>query len=127
MGIALWCVLVAGLLPYVWTGVAKARGSRFDNRNPRSWQAKLEGLPARAHAAHQNSFEAFPLFAAAVFTALLVGAGGVWLDGLALLFIAARIGYGGAYLADKASLRSILWFVGMAATLGIFGLAAAAG
>lgn len=124
MGIALWCVLLAGLMPYAWTGVAKARGKRFDNRNPRAWQSKLEGLPARAHAAHQNGFEAFPLFAAAVFTALLVGANGTWLDGFAVLFVASRIGFGFAYLADQATLRSLLWFLGMVATLAIFGLAA---
>jgi uncharacterized MAPEG superfamily protein len=36
MTTAFWCVLAAGLMPYVLTGIAKVRGSRFNNRDPRS-------------------------------------------------------------------------------------------
>jgi uncharacterized MAPEG superfamily protein len=71
MQTALICVLIAGLMPYLWTAVAKATGPRYDNRNVRDWQAQLEGLPKRAHAAHLNSFEAFPFFAAAVLAAIV--------------------------------------------------------
>ena len=35
MSVALWCVLIAGLLPYVATVIAKA-GAPFDNRDPRA-------------------------------------------------------------------------------------------
>ena len=43
MTIALWCVLVAGLLPYVATVIAKA-GTDFDNRDPRVWLARQQGF-----------------------------------------------------------------------------------
>ena len=42
MTIALWCVLVAGLLPYVATVITKA-GTDFDNRDPRAWLARQQG------------------------------------------------------------------------------------
>ena len=40
MPIALWCVLVAAVLPIVCVGIAKAKGPRYDNRNPRAWLAQ---------------------------------------------------------------------------------------
>lgn len=42
------------------------------------------------------------------------------INGLALAFIAARIGYIGAYLADKANLRSILWVLGLVCCIALF-------
>ena len=56
MTTALYCVLAAGLMPFLWTGVAKVRGPRYNNINVRLWQSKLEGAAQRAHAAHLNSF-----------------------------------------------------------------------
>ena len=67
MQTALICVLIAGLMPYLWTAVAKVLGPRYDNRNVRVWQSRLEGAAQRAHAAHLNSFEAFPFFADTIF------------------------------------------------------------
>ena len=74
MHTALLCVLFAGLLPYLYTGVAKVAGPRYDNRDVRGWQGRLAGLPYRANAAHLNSFESFPFFAAAVLAAIATGA-----------------------------------------------------
>jgi uncharacterized MAPEG superfamily protein len=39
MHVALACVLVAGLMPYAWTAVAKALGGGYDNRDVRGWQS----------------------------------------------------------------------------------------
>ncbi len=119
MSIAFWCVLVAGLMPYVAVGFAKA-GPGYDNREPRVWMGTLEGRRARAHAAHQNALEAFPFFAASVIVATLADAPPDLVDLLAATFIAARIGYTAAYIADKPTLRSILWIVGIAAVVGLF-------
>ena len=119
MTIALWCVLAAGLLPYAATLLAKG-GTRFDNRNPRAWLAGQTGWRARAHAAQLNSFEAFPLFAAAVLVAQARHAPQTRLDALALLFVGARIAYLGAYLTDRHLLRSTVWFVGFGAAVAIF-------
>ena len=124
MTIAAWCVLIAGLMPYVATGIAKIGGARYNNRNPRLWLDKQQGFRGRANAAQINSFEAFPLFAAAVIIAQVSGAPQDRVDALALLFIAARVGYLVCYLADWHWARSSVWLVALLATLGIF-LAAA--
>ena len=125
MTIALWCVFVAGLLPYVATLVAKAGRRGFDNRTPREWLARQEGYRARANAAQLNGFETFPFFAAAVITAHLLNGGPQSLvDMLALTFVAARVLYLICYLANQAVLRSLVWFVGFAAVIAIFMVAA---
>lgn len=120
MHTALICVLIAGLLPYLWTVLAKAAGPRYDNTDVRGWQAKLTGLSHRAHAAHLNSFEAFPLFAVAVLAAQVAGAEQQRVMLLAIAFIALRLLYGVVYLLNLASLRSVVWFASMACTVAIF-------
>jgi uncharacterized MAPEG superfamily protein len=123
MTVAFWCVLAAGLMPYVLTGIAKATGRRYDNRDPRGWQAGLSGLPQRAHAAHLNSFEAFPLFAAAVLVAHLAGAAADRIDQLALAFIVLRIGYAICYLAGWAVVRSLVWVAALGCCVALFVIA----
>ena len=44
------------------------------------------------------------------------------IDALALVFIAARIAYTWAYLADKATLRSLIWAVGLAVSIALLAL-----
>ncbi len=119
MTLALWCVLVAGLLPYAGAGAAKL-GTRFDNHQPRAWLAALNGWRARANAAQMNSFEAFPLFAVAVLVATVRHAPTARVDLLAMLFIAARVAYFVTYLADLATLRSVIWVFGIACSVAIF-------
>lgn len=116
---AFWCVLIAGLLPYLATVAAKA-GARFDNRNPRAWLAQQSGYRARANAAQLNGFEAFPLFAAAVIVAHLTDAPQARVDTLAMVFIAARVAHLAFYLADLATLRSLAWFAGIGSAVAIF-------
>jgi uncharacterized MAPEG superfamily protein len=120
MHTALLCVLVAGLLPYLYTGIAKVAGPRYDNRDVRSWQDRLAGLPRRATAAHLNSFESFPLFAISVLAALATGADASRVKLLAMAYVALRLAYGAAYLMDLASFRSLAWFASMACPIAIF-------
>lgn len=120
MQTALICVLIAGLMPYLWTTVAKIAGPRYDNRNVREWQSRLSGLAQRAHAAHLNSFEAFPFFAAAVLAAIVTGADSHRVAELSLAFIAARLLYGAVYLANFPRTRSLIWFSGLAFVIAIF-------
>ena len=120
MHTALLCVLIAGLMPFLWTTVAKVAGPRYDNRDVRGWQARLTGLPQRATAAHLNSFEAFPLFATAVLAALLTGADAERTMWLALAFVALRLAYGLVYLLDVAPLRSLVWFAALGCNVAIF-------
>ena len=120
MTIANWCVLVAALLPFLFTGLAKFSGLKYNNKRPREFQAELTGWRLRAHWAHLNSFEAFPPFAAAVIIAQQAGAVQGRVDDLAMAFIAARLVYGAMYLANLAPLRSLVWAVGLGLTIAIF-------
>ncbi len=119
MTIALWCVLAAGLLPYVAAGIAKAGGD-YDNRDPRGWLARQGGYRARANAAQANSFEALPLFAAAVLISQLLRGPDPLADRLALGFLAARLLHLVCYVADLALLRSLAWMAGMGCVIALF-------
>jgi uncharacterized MAPEG superfamily protein len=120
MTIAFWCVLVAGILPVVWVGYAKATGGQYDNRAPRTFLAGVSGAAQRAHWAEQNSYESFPFFAAAVIIAHLAGGAQGTIDLLAATFVGARIAHGICYLADLATARSLTWVVGWLCTLALF-------
>lgn len=125
MTIALWCVLAAALLHIPFTLAAKWSG-RFDNARPRAYLEQLGGWRQRAHWTQQNSFEAFPAFAAAAIISHVVAGPNATADGLALGFVALRIAYGLCYLADQATLRSIVWFGAQACMIGLFVIAAGA-
>ena len=125
MTIAFWCVLAAALLPYLTIAIGKY-DRKYDNRSPRDWEARLEGKQRRAVFAHYNHFETFAAFAAAVIVAHLAGAPQAWSNALAALFIAFRVAYTWAYLADKHMLRSLLWAGGMTCVVGLFAAGAAA-
>lgn len=125
MTIAYWCVLVAIFLPIAWAGVAKTGARGYDNARPREFLARLEGRAARANHAQANSYEAFPPFAAGVVIAHVTGgADQATIDLLAVVFIVARIAYGLCYIADRSTLRSLVWLAGFGATVGLY-LAAA--
>ena len=124
MTTAYWCVLVAALLPILWAGAAKAGARGYNNARPREFLAALSGWPARANFAQQNSYEAFPPFAAGVIIAQLCDAPQPTVDALALTFIAARVVYGFCYVADLAGLRSLVWMIGYACVVGLFVTAA---
>lgn len=130
MTIAEVCILIACLLPIVSAGLAKSKGfgkprrlGGFDNSNPRQWLANLQGWQARANAAQLNSFEALPIFIAGVLIAERLGAPQGRIDGLALLFLASRIGYIAAYVTDLANLRSALWAVGLGVSIALYFIA----
>lgn len=129
MTIAQWCVLAACLMPIFTVGLAKAsliriprRDGGYDNADPRAWEAGLDGWRARANAAQNNGFEALPLFIAGVLFAQMAGADQGRIDALALVFIAARIAYIWAYLADRATLRSLIWAVGLAVSIALLAM-----
>jgi len=123
MTTAYWCVLAAALTPYLAVVLAKAQPG-FNNHAPRPWLEKLSGWRQRAYWAHQNAFETFPAFAAAVIIAHLAQAPQQRIDLLALVFVAARLAYIAAYIADAAALRSMMWSVGMACVFGLFVISA---
>jgi uncharacterized MAPEG superfamily protein len=127
MTIADACILVACLLPIACAGIAKSRGfgkprreGGFDNHNPRRWLADLQGWQARAHAAQLNSFEALPLFIAGVLVAERLDASQATVNGLAVAFVLLRVGFIGAYVADRANLRSVLWLLALICSVALF-------
>lgn len=125
MTIALWCVLAAGLMPYVWTVYAKASKPGFDNNNPREFLVNLEGRGQRANWAQMNGFEAFPPFAAAVIIAsFLANIDPQTLDLLAVSFVICRFLHGVFYVSNNATLRSVVWLVSMGCWVTIFVLSA---
>lgn len=118
------CVLIAFIFIYlakIPVGIAMNRlPGGYDNHHPREQQSQLTGWGKRALGVHQNSIEAFAPFAAAVMIAHLAGANAAYSAYLAVAFIVARVIYAVLYIADKASLRSLVWFVGLFSTLGLF-------
>lgn len=121
------CILIACILPVVCSGIAKSKGfgkarreGGYDNYSPRAWLANLSGWQARANAAQMNSFEILPIFIAGVLVAERLQASQSSINTLAMAFIVARVAYIGAYLADWANSRSLLWVVGMGCCIGLF-------
>ncbi|NNG82744.1 MULTISPECIES: MAPEG family protein [Acinetobacter Taxon 24D] len=107
----IYLILIACLLPYVFTVIAKktAGFKGRDNQNPRDFLAKTTGLAARANAVQQNSFESLPLFIAAILMAEYMVVPQTVIMTFGIAYIVLRIVYGICYLANWATLRSIVW------------------
>ncbi len=125
-----WCLLVAVLLPYVWAGVGvyykRQQFGAIDANNPRAQSAALNDAGARANAAQLNSWEALPVFGAAVTVAHLAGADAGLSATASLVVVASRALHGLFYISNRAPLRSLSFAVGFGACLWLFGLAARA-
>lgn len=124
--LAYWCVLVAALLPIVCAGIAKwgtfstpPREGGFDNGDPRAWLARQTDWRARANAAQANSFEALPFFIGAVIIAHQLGAYQTRLDLLAFVYVVLRMVYIMLYVANLASVRSLVWTLALACNVAI--------
>ena len=104
----IYLILGACLLPYIFTFIAKkASGfSAKDNQN-------TTGLASRANAVQQNSFESLPLFIAAVLMAEYMVIPQSFIMTLGIAYLILRIIYGICYLANWATLRSIIWTLSM--------------
>lgn len=120
MNFSLWMILMAIVLPILTTGLAKWGAAGMDNNQPRVWQESLTGWRRRAEWAHRNHFEALPPFAAAVLVANLTHANAGTVNVLAALWVGFRLAYTACYLADRATLRSLMWVGGFACVIGLF-------
>ena len=123
MPIAYWCVLVAALLPIALVSYAKL-GVESDNRYPREDYDNLPPAKRRAYAAHQNAYENFPFFAAAVIIAMTLGAAPATVNMLAMAYVAIRIVHGLLYINNVPSLRSLTFLAGLIVNVAIFVLPA---
>ena len=111
----IYLILAACLLPYVFAIIAKMMGGfkPHDNQNPREFLAKTTGLAARANAAQQNSFEGLPLFIAAILMAEYMVVPQAIIMNLGMAYLIFRVLYGICYLANWATLRSIIWLLSL--------------
>ena len=123
MNASVLTVLLAGFLPIVCAGIAKWGARGYDNHEPRSWLSQQVGWRARANAAQQNSFEAFPFFAAGVVLAELRQVDPSDIATYGWFFIAMRLLYIGCYVMDRSTLRSIAWLFGLVAVVRLYVLA----
>ena len=117
------CLFIAMLLPYVAKvplAMAMAKLGKYDNNHPRSQQAQLTGYGARAAAGHQNAFESLIIFGIAVLTALITNNVTDMVALLAIVHVVARLVYHVMYLLNYGTMRSLTWFVGIGASIGIF-------
>jgi hypothetical protein len=123
MPIGYWCVLIAALLPIALVSYAKL-GVESDNRYPREDYDNLPPAKRRAYAAHQNAYENFPFFAAAVIIAMTQGAAPATVNMLAMAYVAIRIVHGLLYINNVPTLRSGAFLVGLLINIAIFVLPA---
>ena len=108
-------LIIASIAPGKLDGV-----KTFDNANPRDPGFYTPGLRARALGAHQNGFEAFPFFAAAVIVAEMHHAAQGTVNLLAVAFLICRILYVLMYIGNRPSLRSAMWGVGIVCNMLLF-------
>lgn len=113
----LWCLVYLSFLPIVWSMVGAAVRARqdtgLDNSHPRRQAATLTGLGERAYAAHQNAWEALMMFTPAAFIATITGADAASTALAGITFCVARTLHGVLYCMNLATLRSLVWIVGV--------------
>jgi uncharacterized MAPEG superfamily protein len=120
------CLSIAIVLPFIVKiplAIEMNKQGGYDNHNPRQQQSQLTGLGARAKAGHENAFEAIIIFAPCVLSVIAVGAVSFVAEYTAITFVVARVVYHVAYLADKASLRSLFWVIGLFSSLALIVMA----
>ncbi|HWE72416.1 MAG TPA: MAPEG family protein [Stellaceae bacterium] len=122
MTFAHWMIVAAIFLPYASVVLAKSGG--VGNHAPRATLGALTGWRQRADWAHRNHFEAFAPFAASVIIAELAHVPQPKIDIAAGAFVALRIAYTALYIADLASLRSIVWSLAFICVLALFVMSA---
>ena len=125
-----WCLLVVAVLPYLLAGTGGYLRIRqlgeLDNNHPRVQALRLEGIAARAWAAQSNAWEALSVFGTAVFLAHLTHADAEASANASLLYLATRIAHPILYLADLATVRTIVFTVGLGCLARLLWLAATA-
>ncbi|AFY61381.1 MAPEG family protein [Synechococcus sp. PCC 6312] len=113
--------LASFLIYFPYAVVAYGRfQAGFDIAAPRALFDKLSPMAQRAAWAHQNSFETFSPFAAAVLVALVAGVTSTTAEIAAIAFVISRFFYSICYIANIPLGRSLMFGVGTAATITIF-------
>jgi len=108
--------VAAGLVYFPYMFVAYARLTNdFDMSAPRAMFDRLPDYAKRATWAHQNSFEVFMLFTAAVLMVYVTGHATAYTSLLVAGFLGSRVLFSIGYIADIPILRSLMWVGSMIA------------
>lgn len=122
--ILLYCIAAAAFLIYVpLFAISIGRFQvGYDYNNPRALFDKLPPFARRATWAHQNAFEVFPIFAAAVLMVLVTDRTSNLAVNLGLAFLVFRVLHIGFYIANLAFPRSFAWVGAMTCIAGLMGI-----
>lgn len=101
------------LIAKIPLGYAMWKTGKYDNKHPRSQQDSLEGIGARALAAHKNCFEAICYFAPTVLLVVALDEHNIYTAQLCFAFVLTRILYLVFYWINWDKLRSLVWLIGM--------------
>ncbi|MUL39166.1 MAPEG family protein [Gloeocapsopsis dulcis] len=110
----LYCIVAAVVLiylPFLVVGYARVQVG-YDIAAPRAMFDKLPSYAQRATWAHQNSFEAFMIFAAAALMAYVTGVNSNVAVGAAIAFVIVRLLYSVFYVANIPIGRSLMFAIG---------------
>ncbi|MBD0334699.1 MAG: MAPEG family protein [Cyanobacteria bacterium Co-bin13] len=106
-------------LPFLVVGYARFQVG-YDISAPRAMFDKLPPYAKRAAWAHQNSFEAFALFAPAALMAYVTGQASQVAIGAAIVYLVSRTLYPIFYILDVPLLRSLMFGLGGLGTFTLF-------
>ena len=127
----LWCLVFVAFLPYLLAFTSSyfkmQQFGKIDNKNPRQQTARLEGIGARVAAAQANAWEALAVFGVVVIVAHLAHADPEASATAAMVYLATRIAHPVLYLANQATLRTLVFTVGLGCIARLIQLASAAG
>lgn len=121
--VLLYCIAVAALLvylPFIVVAIARLQVG-YDMAAPRAMFDKLPPYGQRATWAHQNSFEAFMLFAAAALMAYVTGQDSQLVAGAAIAFVGVRLLYSVFYILNVPIARSLMYAIGMGCIATLMG------
>ncbi|MEH2009254.1 MAPEG family protein [Nostoc sp.] len=115
MIILLYSIAAAALLiyvPFLVVAYARVRIGYEMFSIPRAMFDKLPPYAQRATWAHQNTFEAFMIFAAAALMAYVTGINSSTAQVAAIAFVVARLLYSIFYILNIPVLRSLMFGIG---------------
>jgi uncharacterized MAPEG superfamily protein len=114
MTIFLYSIAAAAVLIYLPFLVVAYERFRmgYDSSAPRAMFDKLPPYAQRATWAHQNSLEAFMIFAAAALMAYVTGVNSSYSAYAAIAFIVARLLYSIFYILNIPLMRSLMFAIG---------------
>lgn len=108
-------------LPFLVVAFGRVQ-SGYDIAAPRAMFDKLPPYAQRATWAHQNSFEAFMIFAAAAFMAYVTNVNSNLAATAAIAFLAARLFYPVFYILNIPLARSLMFGIGSLGSATLFTL-----